>query len=532
MKHQLNRSEISRRDFFRVLGGGVLIPAFSSFRQLQGAESASPSDLFWVKKIPDQPFYSPGRGNYHVGLDSLIHLMGTQGLKFYRSSHETGLSGPLGLIAADDVVLVKVNAQWKYRGATNSDLIRGLIQRILDHLDVFNGEVVIFENGQGRGSLNCDTSSSYGGDTSVRANANDERHSFLYLVNQHFKDPRVSAFLLDPVRSRFISNTDHSTNGYRLFENVSYPCFTTAGGHRVELKEGIRRGNGYSQNLKLINVPVLKYHDVGGSEITVALKHLYGVLSMSDGQSTFRHYSGLGETCGKMVVSVCPPVLNIVDAIWVSHKSLAGHPASTTFRANQVLAGQDPVALDYYAAKYILYPIEKNSRHHPDFTGVDRWLTQARNIINLRGGLRNVDKGILVGKVTKSEGEMRVFAGEAKADFREALIRLSDTHLKFIGSSSTKEAQEGYFELSNAGTGPFTWKVETDAGWIACVPTSGQGSGRVAVRLNPWGLASGLHTGSVKVVSPESLNSPQTVAISLNVRAVEGKDSDKTPVKD
>lgn len=63
--------------------------------------------------------------------------MGMKGLKFYRSDQYSFLSGPLGLIECDDVVLIKVNAQWKYRGCTNSDLVRGLIQRILDHPDGF-----------------------------------------------------------------------------------------------------------------------------------------------------------------------------------------------------------------------------------------------------------------------------------------------------------------------------------------------------------------------------------------------------------
>jgi hypothetical protein len=113
----------------------------------------------------------------------------------------------------------------------------------------------------------------------VHANANDERHSFLYLVNTIFRDPRVSSYLLDPIRGRFIAADDHHTDGYRRYEDVSYPCFTTAGGTRIELKEGIWQGDGYEQNLKLINVPVLKHHDTGGSEITASLKHLYGVLS-------------------------------------------------------------------------------------------------------------------------------------------------------------------------------------------------------------------------------------------------------------
>jgi hypothetical protein len=87
--------------------------------------------LFWVRQIPNQPFTDEDNGNYHFGIEKLLPLMGNHGLKFYRSSMETVLSGPLGLIAPDDVVLIKVNAQWKYRGCTNSDLIRGLIQRIL-----------------------------------------------------------------------------------------------------------------------------------------------------------------------------------------------------------------------------------------------------------------------------------------------------------------------------------------------------------------------------------------------------------------
>jgi hypothetical protein len=127
---------------------------------------------------------------------------------------------------------------------------------------------------------------------------------------------------------------------------------------------------------------------------------------MGDGQSGWRHYQGLGETCGKMVAAVRPPVLNILDAIWVSHLSITGYPADTTFRANQILAGQDPVALDYWAAKYILYPQDSNFRHHPDFPGIDQWLADAHDTINARGGIYHPQEGILVDRVTKTEGEM------------------------------------------------------------------------------------------------------------------------------
>ncbi len=130
------------------------------------------SKIFWVKEIPDQPFGGP-LPNRHAGIDGMVELMARNDLSFYKRKDSSQQSEAYGLIAADDVVLVKVNAQWKYRGCTNSDLIRGLIQRVLDHPDGFKGEVVIIENGQGRGSLNCDTFSEYGGDRSIQANAND-----------------------------------------------------------------------------------------------------------------------------------------------------------------------------------------------------------------------------------------------------------------------------------------------------------------------------------------------------------------------
>ena len=398
---------MKRRDFVKLtLAGAAAVPFGGCQTATAPDDPDDPSDtrnaLFQVTQVPADPFTS---GSRHAGVDTLIRLMGQNGLKFYRTSLSGTENGPNGLIAPDDVVLIKVNAQWKYRGCTNSDLVRGLVQRVLDHPQGFQGEVVIVENGQGRGSLACDTSSSYG-NAEVHANAQDESHSFLWLVNSLFQDPRVSAFLLDPVRGSFIGAAEHAANGYRTFENVSYPCFTTAGGRRVELREGVWNGASYGSNLKLINVPVLKHHDTGGSEITGALKHMYGLVSMSDGQSNFRHYGGLGETCGKMMVSVHTPVLNIMDAIWVSQGALTGYPASATTRANRIVASQDPVALDYWTAKNVLYPIDNNSRHHPTYAGIDAWLTAARDVIAGRGGFNQAGRGILVTNPTKTESEM------------------------------------------------------------------------------------------------------------------------------
>jgi hypothetical protein len=205
---------MKRREFVKLgLTGAAALP-FSGCEQTSAPPPPTPlanSPLFRVSQIPAQAL---GAGNRHSGVDALLNLMGRNGLKFYRTASVNVESGANGLIAAGDIVLLKVNAQWKYRGCTNSDLVRGLIQRILEHPDGFSGEVVIVENGQGRGSLACDTSSSYG-NSEVHANAENDQHSFVWLVNSLFQDPRVSAYLLDPIRGTFINDTDHLTAGYR-----------------------------------------------------------------------------------------------------------------------------------------------------------------------------------------------------------------------------------------------------------------------------------------------------------------------------
>jgi len=359
----------------------------------------SRSDVYRVTDCP----VPTGLSNHHEGLDALLNLIGSHGLKLYLCDEETDLGGKDGLIDRSDVVLIKVNAQWKYRGCTNSDVMKGLIQRILEHPDGFDGEIVLFENGQGGGSFDCDTM--WGGrypDTGVHANAEDESHCFSYLVDTVFADPRVSKYLLDPIRKTFISKEDHSTDGYRKLLDISYPCFTTAKGNRVELREGIWNGIDYDEHIKLINLPVLKHH--AGCGITGALKSFYGVLSMEDGKSPERHYEELGQHCGEMIARVRAPVVNILDCIWVTQVTWAGYPPENTTRLDQLLASIDPVALDYWAAKHLLYPIDNNVEHNPDrFAVLRNHLAQAQGLINTEGGIRGQ-------KVTMDESNINLLS--------------------------------------------------------------------------------------------------------------------------
>ena len=74
------------------------------------------AQVYRVTDCPQQPV-----GDRFIGLDNLLTLMGSQGLKFYRSASPSPLAGPAGIIATDDVVVIKINYQWGERGGTNTE---------------------------------------------------------------------------------------------------------------------------------------------------------------------------------------------------------------------------------------------------------------------------------------------------------------------------------------------------------------------------------------------------------------------------
>jgi hypothetical protein len=387
--------KITRRDFVKgVAAAGAFVYAGGFLSARQFFSQTDKSRVFRVDHCPVDDWQpainAPLR---HQGLDTLLDLLADNGIHLYSTGGVHTWGGQEGLINPDDVVVIKVNCQWKCRGTTNTDLLRGLVYRILEHPDGFAGEVVIIENGQGRGGFdgmaggdNYDRWPGVAGNVYVNA----EQEAVLtvdYLVNTVFRGAPVSSFLLDSIRSTFIASDNHTGNGYRRIEDVSYPCFTSAGGNRIELFEGVWENGAYNQSkLKLINVPVLKTH--GGTGTTGVLKHVYGILSMSDDHSGIRHYSQSGTQCGKMWSLVRTPDLNVLDCIWVSHGELCGYPPEATCRTNTLLAGLDPVALDYYAAKHVLLPISGAGEHDPDsFSGLTNHLQGARDFINANGGI-------------------------------------------------------------------------------------------------------------------------------------------------
>jgi len=228
----------------------------------------------------------------------------------------------------------------------------------------------------------------------------------------------VSTFDWTPIRGTRVQeySTGDMANGYILYDTpdpqtgikVSYPKFRTDFGTYISFKHGIWNGTGYEKRLRVINIPVLKSHEWYG--VTASLKHYMGV--QSEG---WRGIPGVGlgnghETLatggmGTLMVETVLPTLNIIDAIWVNANpppsSLAGPytPYDRATRVNVLVAGIDPVALDYWASRHVLvqaaqiigytdtHTIDPDST---DGTGLDGealgiWLPLAKNEI-LAGG--------------------------------------------------------------------------------------------------------------------------------------------------
>jgi hypothetical protein len=311
------------------------------------------AQVYDIQDCPHDPV-----GDRFLCLDDLVEMMGAHGLKLYRSDLASMIAGPDGIIGSDDVVVIKVNYQWPERGGTNVDLLRGLVRRIVEHPDVFEGEVVVCENTQFQSSGNFDRDDN---------NAQDQGLSpHDVVVAFQAQGYRVSHHDWRTIRSNEVEeySTGDLADGYILYPYdtavqgmVSYPKFRTAYGTRISLEQGVwTEAGGYDRDrLKFINVPVLKsHHAVYGA--TALVKNYMGVVTNS--LSTNSHAAVRRGILGSLMGRLQRADLNILDAIWINANPNDGPWTSygNATRTDRLVATLDPVAGDIWAVKNILIP--------------------------------------------------------------------------------------------------------------------------------------------------------------------------------
>ena len=324
----------------------------------QGVKLAPPAEyraqVFHVTDCPRDPV-----GDRFTGLENLIALMGREGLKFYASSTVSPLSGPDGVIAPDDVVIIKINYQWPERGGTNTDVLRGLIRLIVDHPDTFNGEVVVCENAQFNPVDQFDRSENNAQDITLSPHD--------VVVGFQGQGYNVSHYDWTVIRRTSVDEFSEGdmTDGYVLFPydsevrgRVSYPKFRSDSDTYISLKQGIWDpvGETYDkEHLKFVNMPVLKsHHAVYGA--TACVKDYMGVVTRELGTNSHSaiRYGILGALLGEIGLAD----LNILDCIWVNANPHDGPGTSYSgaTRRDELVASVDPVAADIWAVKNILVP--------------------------------------------------------------------------------------------------------------------------------------------------------------------------------
>jgi hypothetical protein len=413
---------ITRREFLstssKLVAGSVLAAtvgmtpgkALASTLALPSWRSATAkSDIFVVKDIP-APRYSlaggtlpPGPSDLilrDAGIEALASLMDRQGSPFFRTA------GSLqGLVARDSVVVIKINGQWVGSGSgsgagrlgTSTDLIKGLVWRILNHPEGFVGEVVVAENVQDIGEQNFASR--------TPANAQDQNQSLadVIAVFQGMGRPvslqnwtALNANLLPggdlgpgPASCEYASG--NMADGYVLLNDItpgvkptngySYPKFRTAGGRYVSMRHGLWESSSYHPDrVVLINMPVLKKH--GMAATTAAWKNFVGfqtVIGYEDGSRFenwdamhsyfwgFNDESNIYGLIGRHISLVRTPDLNLVDAVWVANDN--NYDSASAVRWNVVLGSRDPFAVDWYASEYVLRPVVPD---YPDESSLAR----------------------------------------------------------------------------------------------------------------------------------------------------------------
>jgi len=100
-------------------------------------------------------------------------------------------------------------------------------------------------------------------------------------------------------------------------------------------------------------------------------------------------------------------------------------------------------------------------------------------------------------------------------------------------------------QVTNSGGGTLTWTAVSDARWLTLDPPSGSAPGASIFNLNMVGMQFGVYQATVTFTSPEAINGPQTVSVtvrllrapqlglvrsSLDIVALPGRDPDPVTV--
>lgn len=173
---------------------------------------------------------------------------------------------------------------------------------------------------------------------------------------------------------------------------MTYPIFTSSySGITIDLKNGPFQRDGKKghyltdRSVRLINFSVLNDHPDTG--VTASVKNYMGIVDLScgepdlkgfydvhdcgkinlrNGRGIFLHRHAKAGPLGYFMRTIRKADLNIITAEWTGYEDRTDPKKAANTRT--ILAGKDPIALDYYASKHIMLPLGgvNAQNHDPD----------------------------------------------------------------------------------------------------------------------------------------------------------------------
>jgi hypothetical protein len=337
------------------------------------------------------------------------------------------------LIGKGDIVILKPNAQWWNQGRTNLAAMKGFIDLVLE-IPGFEGEIIIAENNHFMdNSLPADEWDNVRGwvhFSEINGDIDGTNHNLNTLIalyndagianvsKYHWRDGGPKGDIWGNGQNGGIvespaegdgyiwSDLDYEFSGYfgmkKWKVKMTYPVFTSKySGITIDLKDGAFQrdthgGGTYLPNrpVKLINFAALNHHG-GDTGITSATKNYMGITDLSCGwwgkePEGYFNIHAVGEEnyphamagpIGFFMKHIRKADFNIVTAEWIGW----GHRTDITkaSRIKTILAGFDPLSLDYYGAKYLVLPLSNNhAMHNPTHKSnpVHKFLNLAQSV--------------------------------------------------------------------------------------------------------------------------------------------------------
>jgi len=360
LKMKTNRTKISRKRFIKraAVGAGGLTVA-------RNLVSGSAHDA-WAQ--PPYAVYTAKNGTPAQNVARVIEM---------RYGSIANLVGP------SDVVVISPNGQWKEQGGTNTACMMGLIDLILDRPGGFSGEIIVTENihrptGQTGNDMWTTTPVSRNGpshflDMIQYYNSGGHANVTAARLNDYDRDSYWKTVTGPSDGEGWVRDIYTASNAVEFY--IPYPVFQSMYSLKyIDLKNGVWGGTYTGQPpLKFIKMPTLNNHGHGSEDyagVTSAVKSFLGITELEnrtsglfdDGKHNMHGYHGgsfsnrqfiTGEVIGAWLLNCRVPDAFITTAEWVGWGSREGSDAT---QAKTVGLCNDPVTLDYYMCKHVLYP--------------------------------------------------------------------------------------------------------------------------------------------------------------------------------